>query len=334
MSLSIIIVNYRSIALILDCIHSIYKETSDTDFEIIVVDNASGDNSEQLLAAAFPAVRWIQVGYNAGFARANNAGMQHAKGDTYLLLNPDTIIEDRAIDRCYSALLASAYIAAGVQMLNPDRSPQISGNFFMKGGLNHLLPIPYWGGLLRSFAFSINTKIPNVAVAKEIEDVDWISGAFLMVKKEYVDRCGMIDEDFFLYAEEVEWCSRLRKAGKLCIFGNIHIIHIQGEAINKDQNSTEKGYQGLFDKKALQVMVSNHVRIRKQYGVGWFFFQLINYSWGVLVYAVADFFYRLFSFKNPFGHMKNVAAFARNVGTIWLLAPTIIRNKPHFYKML
>jgi GT2 family glycosyltransferase len=332
--LSIIIVNYRSIQLILDCIHSIYRETSDTDVEIIVVDNASGDNSEQLLKNNFPAVRWIQIGYNAGFARANNAGMQHAKGNTYLLLNPDTLIEDRAIDRCYKQLLASSYIAAGVQMLNPDRSPQISGNFFMKGGLNHLLPIPYWGELLRQVAFSIKTKVPNVAVAKDIEEVDWISGAFLMVKKEYVDRCGMMDEDFFLYAEEVEWCSRLRKAGKLCIFGNIHIIHIQGEAINKDQNSTEKGYQGLFDKKALQVMVSNHVRIRKQYGVGWFFFQLINYSWGVLVYAVIGFFHRLFTFRNPFGDMKKVAAFARNVGSIWLLTPVIIRNKPHFYKML
>lgn len=332
--LSIIIVNYRSIQLILDCIHSIYRETSDTDVEIIVVDNASGDNSEQLLKNNFPAVRWIQIGYNAGFARANNAGMQHAKGNTYLLLNPDTLIEDRAIDRCYKQLLASSYIAAGVQMLNPDRSPQISGNFFMKGGLNHLLPIPYWGELLRQVAFSIKTKVPNVAVAKEIEEVDWISGAFLMVKKEYVDQCGMMDEDFFLYAEEVEWCSRLRKAGKLCIFGNIHIIHIQGEAINKDQNSTEKGYQGLFDKKALQVMVSNHVRIRKQYGVGWFFFQLINYSWGVLVYAVIGFFHRLFTFRNPFGDMKKVAAFARNVGSIWLLTPVIIRNKPHFYKML
>jgi GT2 family glycosyltransferase len=332
--LSIIIVNYRSIQLILDCIHSICRETSDTDVEIIVVDNASGDNSEQLLKNNFPAARWIQMGYNAGFARANNAGMQHAKGNTYLLLNPDTIIEDRAIDRCYKQLLASSYIAAGVQMLNPDRSPQISGNFFMKGGLNHLLPIPYWGELLRQVAFSIKTKVPNVAVAKEIEEVDWISGAFLMVKKEYVDRCGMMDEDFFLYAEEVEWCSRLRKAGKLCIFGNIHIIHIQGEAINKDQKSTEKGYQGLFDKKALQVMVSNHVRIRKQYGVGWFFFQLINYSWGVLVYAVIGFFHRLFTFRNPFGDMKKVAAFARNVGSIWLLTPVIIRNKPHFYKML
>jgi GT2 family glycosyltransferase len=260
--------------------------------------------------------------------------MQHAKGNTFLLLNPDTIIEDRAIDRCYAALSASSYIAAGVQMLNPDRSPQISGNFFMKGGLNHLLPIPYWGELLRQIAFGIKTKAPNVAVAKDVEEVDWISGAFLMVKKEYVDRCGMMDEDFFLYAEEVEWCSRLCKAGKLCIFGNIHIIHIQGETINKDQNSTEKGYQGLFDKKALQVMVSNHVRIRKQYGVAWFFFQLINYSWGVLVYAVIGFFHRLFTFRNPFGDVKKVAAFARNVGRIWLLTPVIIRNKPHFYKML
>ena len=334
MLLSIIIVNYRSIDLILQCIDSIYRETRGIEFEIIVVDNASGDNSERLLKEKFPGVRWLQMGYNAGFARANNAGMRTAAGNVFLLLNPDTIIEDQAIDRCYKQFTASPFVAAGVQMLNEDRSPQISGNFFMKGGLNHLLPLPYWGQLLRWFAFSIKTKVPNVAVAKETEEVDWVSGAFLMVKKEVVSKCGRMDEDFFLYAEEVEWCSRLQKAGKLCIFGNIHIIHLQGEAINKDQNSTEKGYQGLFDKKALQVMVSNHVRIRKQYGVGWFFFQLLNYTWGVLVYAVIGFFHRLFTFRNPFGEMKKVAAFARNVWKIWLLSPIIIRNRPYFYKML
>ena len=83
------------------------------------------------------------MGYNAGFARANNAGMKAAKGDMFLLLNPDTFAIDDSVERCYQQLKESQYIAAGVQLLDEQRVPQISGSRFLKGGLNHLLPIPY-----------------------------------------------------------------------------------------------------------------------------------------------------------------------------------------------
>jgi GT2 family glycosyltransferase len=106
----------------------------------------------------------------------------------------------------------------------------------------------------------VKSKVPNVQQAKEVEEVDWISGAFLMVKREGVEKAGFMDEDFFLYAEEVEWCSRLRKAGLLCLFGNLNMVHLEGTTINKSQNLEEKGYYNLYDKKGLQLMVSNHVR--------------------------------------------------------------------------
>jgi GT2 family glycosyltransferase len=143
----------------------------------------------------------------------------------------------------------------------------------------------------------------------------------------------MMDEDFFLYAEEVEWCSRLRKLGKLCIFGDLHIIHLEGATINKEQNAAGKGYYNLFDKKGLQLMVSNHLRVRKQYGVAWFLFLLLNYTWGVLVFFIASTIHRLFTLRNPFGDYGMAGAFAANVGRLWSLAPKIISNKPYFYKM-
>lgn len=331
--LSVIIVNYKSTDLILQCLASLYQYTKGGAFEVIIVDNSSDALARDSVLAQFPDVCWIDMGYNAGFSRANNAGMKKAGGDVFLLLNPDTIIMDASVAQCYHRLKDSSCTASGVQQLNADRTPQISGNFFVKGGLNHLLPIPYWGDLVRWLGYKAKTKVPNVVQAKEVEEVDWISGAFLMVKREVVEQVGMMDEDFFLYAEEVEWCSRLKKEGQLCLFGDLNIIHLEGATINKSQNIDERGYYNLYDRKGLQLMVSNHVRVRKQYGVGWFLILLLNYTFGVLVFWVASTLHHLFKLSNPFKQWKRVGAFALNVLKLWALAPTIIRNKPHFYKM-
>ncbi|MGD5408145.1 hypothetical protein QUS89_22905, partial [Xanthomonas citri pv. citri] len=138
------------------------------------------------------------------------------------------------------------------------------------------------------------------------EEVDWISGAFLMVKKEGVEKAGLLDEDFFLYAEEVEWCSRLKKYGPLVIFGDLKLIHLEGATINKSQNIEEKGYYNLYDKKGLQLMVSNHVRVRKQYGTGSFLLLLLLYSFGVFVFFGCSTLHRLLRLQNPFADWKRV----------------------------
>ena len=332
-ALSIIIVNYKTADLIIDSVRSIKKYNTEFPFEIIVVDNDSKDGGKQKILGQFEGIRWIDMGYNSGFARANNAGIKEAAGKVHLLLNPDTIAIDDSITKCYNKLSQSAYLAAGVQQLNEDRTPQISGNFFVKGGLNHLLPIPYWGDFIKWMGYKTGSKIPNVQQATSEVEVDWISGAFLMVKKEAIEKAGLMDEDFFLYAEEVEWCSRLRKYGKLCIFGDLNIIHLEGASINREQNAPQKGYYNLFDKKGLQLMVSNHLRVRKQYGVLWFLFLLINYTWGVFVFLVCSTIHQMVQLKNPFREWNKVGAFAKNVFRLWSLSPTIIKNKPHFYKM-
>lgn len=159
------------------------------------------------------------MGYNAGFARANNGGMKMAQGGVILLLNSDTISIDMSIEQCYHKLINTNYTAAGIQLLNEDGSLQISGSFFVKGGLNHLLPIPYWGEFVRWLGYSFKSKIPGVVKAKEVEEVDWINGAFVMVKRTAVEKAGMLDEDFFLYSEEIEWCSRLKKRDRFAFSG-------------------------------------------------------------------------------------------------------------------
>lgn len=331
--LSIIYVNYRSGSLILDSLNSIRQYDDIDSFEIIVVDNNSRDESEQLIRQHFPDIKWFGAGYNAGFARGNNIGFKESSGDVCLLLNPDTLVLDDSISKCYKQLKENVCVAAGVQLLDKNLVPQNSGSAFVKWGLNHLLPIPYWGDFLRWAAYQFGSKAPGIEHPSSEEGVDWISGAFLMVKKEAVEQAGLLDEDFFLYAEEVEWCSRLKKTGKLYLFGNLKVIHLEGETINKSQNIQERGYTNLYDRKGLQLMVSNHLRVRKQYGITAFIFLLLNYSWGVPVFFSASFFDDLIHLRNPFAQWKKGYNFLKNVLRLWGIAPRIISNKPYFYKM-
>ncbi|WP_216368500.1 glycosyltransferase family 2 protein [Limnovirga soli] len=334
MQLSIVIVNYRSANYIIDCLSSAFKFASAQQYEWIIVDNHSQDHSRQLITAQFPMVHWIDMGYNAGFARANNQGIRQAKTSMVLLLNPDTLIIDDAIENCMLRMQQNQEcIAAAVQLLNPDGSPQITGNFFMKGGLNHLLPLPYLGAFLRKIAFAANVKKTNVQRAGIAEKADWINGAFLMVKQTAIDKAGLLDEDFFLYAEEIEWCSRLGKYGILMVFGDLFTTHLQGESINSATNSADKGYFNLYDKKGLQLMVSNHVRIRKQFGVGWFLVHLLVFTFEIPLFFVCSFFHHLLRLKNPLSQWQLIKQYTKNVFILWQLSPVIVANTPHFYKM-
>ena len=167
--------------------------------------------------------------------------------------------------------------------------------------------------------------------AKGIVEVDWINGAFLMVKKQAIEIAGLMDEDFFLYAEETEWCSRLRKAGKLCIYGDINVIHLQGETTNQAFDSAG-GYYNLFDRKGLQIMLSNLVRIRKEFGVGWFIFMLAAYIFEIPVFFIGVVISKIFLSKRY--SLSQVKKYAANIFEIIKLSAKIIRNRPHFYKVL
>lgn len=330
--LSIIIINYKSAQLICDCVKSIYAQNSSFNFEIIVVDNDSKDGSKEKILGIFPEIIWIEMNYNSGFARANNEGIKKSNSNVVLLLNGDTIIENNAIEKCFNLFQFSEYVACGVQLLNADRTPQISGNYAMKGGLNYLLPLPFLGNLLKSFANVFGVKKPNVPDASAIVELDWINGAFLMVKKPAIQKAGLMDEDFFLYAEEAEWCSRLKKVGKLCIYGDINVIHLQGETSNETFGSSGKGYMNLFDRKGLQIMLSNLVRIRKEFGVGWFVFILSVYTFEIPIFFIGVLISKIFfSNKYSFTAAKN---YTSNVFKIINLSPTIINSRSHFYKVL
>lgn len=334
MQLSVIIVNYKTAPLINDCLQSIYANTRNLDLDIIVVDNDSNDDVELILRERYPEAKFIQMGYNAGFARANNAGIRSAKNEIVLLLNPDTIVNDDSLSICTESFSASEYVACGAQLLNEDGTPQISGSFFMKGALNNLLPLPYCGSILKFIAGLFGVKKPHVPEAKAIVEVDWINGAFLMTKKNVIAKAGPLDEDFFLYAEEIEWCNRIRKYGKLCIYGDAHVIHLEGKSANQTFSSSSVGYQQLFDKKGRQLMVSNFLRIRKQLGAGWFLLHLALYVGDIpffFIFLLTD---HLLFWRKPNYNFRQFFQYCGNVGKLISLSGKMIGNKPYFYKVL
>lgn len=334
MDISIVIINYKSVKLILDCIESIYAHTKENSFEIILVDNNSEDDCREQVHAKYPATRWIQMGYNAGFGRANNAAFEVAEGELILLLNADTIILDGAIDKA-AALLTKHHeaIGCGVQLLNPDMSHQISGAYDIKGGLNSLLPLPYTGNLIRWLGYLSKSTIPSIKQFDDATEIDWIVGAFIMVKKVVLKKSGFFDPDFFMYSEEIEWCYRLRKNGKLLLFSEPKVIHLLGGTSNDYYDTTEnENGKNLWNKKGRQVLVSSMLRIRKQLGVFWLFVNVTFYTLNIPVFLICLPFDKLFNGNKTKYTWANFAGYVKNVFTLLKLVPRMIIGKSYFYK--
>jgi GT2 family glycosyltransferase len=334
MDLSIILVNYKSTQLVLDCIESIYQQTVQHSIEIILVDNDSNDDCQQKVLVKYPLVIFLSMDYNAGFARANNAGIEISKGEYILLLNTDTIILDNAIDKSISLLKQHPdAVGCGVQLLNIDGSTQISGAHTIKGGLNTLLVLPYLGKLLRHFGYRLKTTIPSVQTIADTIEVDWVIGAYILVKKEVLKKSGLLDNDFFMYAEEMEWCSRLRKYGKLLLFADPKVIHFgggsSGEFYNTDENENGKN---LWDKKGRQIIVSNILRIRKQFGIGWFLVIIGAYMVEIPIFFFCLFIDKIFSGGPAKYQLKNVFGYTKNIGILLTFFFKMLANKPYFYK--
>jgi GT2 family glycosyltransferase len=334
MDLSVIIINYKSATHVLNCVESIYKETSRHSFEVIVVDNNSGDESESSIRSAFPGIKWLQTGYNAGFARANNEGIRIAQGKHILILNADTIITENALDKAIELFEASDAVACGVQLLNTDGTTQISGAHFVKGGLNFLLPLPYLGSLVRWLGYKFNTRPPSVKNVEEKIEVDWIVGAFILVRKEVLERSGLMDEDFFMYAEEIEWCARLRKQGKLYLFSEPKVIHLGG-GTSSDYYATDEteNSKNLWNKKARQIIVSQMLRIRKQFGVLWFLVLLGFFLLELIIFPVCLLTEKIFRLGRSKYKWAHVEGYYNNVFSLLKWVPGIMMNKNYFYKV-
>ena len=227
---SILIVSWNTKDVLNDCLASVYKETKGITFEVIVIDNASTDGSTKMIMAEFPSVILIKNSVNRGFAAANNQGIAIAQGRYVLLLNSDTIVLNNAIAKTFS--FADAHPDAAVvacRVLNPDRSFQPTCFMFPSVG-NMILSSSYLYKLFPRSRF-FGREWMTWWNKDKTRDVDVVAGCFMLVRREAIEKVGKMDEQFFMYCEETDWCYRFKKAGwKILFTPCAEIIHFGDES--------------------------------------------------------------------------------------------------------
>ncbi|MDP9049788.1 MAG: glycosyltransferase family 2 protein [Acidobacteriota bacterium] len=229
--LSIIIVNWNAQIVTRACIDSIVTHLHGLSYEILLVDNGSSDKSAQHLGKS-PHTRVIENESNLGFAKANNIGMKQARGRVFLLLNNDTLILDNSIQNTFEFLCSHPEVGMmGCMLLNADRTLQRSCSNFpgiLTALLGRQVVIRAFKAIRPQSEFPIGSAYLDEDHQRELRP-DWIMGAFMMVRHEAVDGAGMLDEDYFMYAEDMDWCYRIRRAGwDIAYSPAASIIHLGG----------------------------------------------------------------------------------------------------------
>jgi GT2 family glycosyltransferase len=230
MKLSVVIICWNDLRVIRDCLRSIYEGTHATDFEVIISDNGSVDDSIEFVRKHYPQVRIVENQQNLGFARGNNAGIRASRGEYVLILNPDTIIHDGAFDRLIE--FADRHPEAGAfgcRVLNPDGTYQVSARLFPTIWR-------YWVsalGLSKLSSLFVYEEYPRWRGDTE-RSVDWQSGCCVMFRAGLLKNLGGFDEQFFYHFEEVDLCRRVWNAGRPILFTPQAVItHLGGQSVGR-----------------------------------------------------------------------------------------------------
>ncbi len=264
MKLSVIIVNYNVRHFLEQAVSSALRALKNIQGEVIVVDNASVDDSVQMIRNNFPQVKVICQLENVGFAKANNLGLRLAAGEYILYLNPDTIVEEMCFEKCISRMDSHPEIGAlGVPMLDgsgnylPESKrgfPNLWNSFCKMAGLGRLFPSSRWfnGYYLGHLSY------------KESHYVDVLSGAFFFTRRALMEKIGGFDESYFMYGEDIDLSYRIQKQGyKNFYFTDTRIIHFKGESTSKGSlNYVKHFYQAMI------IFARKHLRGFSAWGLG------------------------------------------------------------------
>ena len=232
--ISIVIVNYKVPQCLIEALHSLRLADCYDRSEVIIVDNASGDNSREMIVSDFPDVHWIQLNTNVGFGRACNIGVSAAHGRYLLLLNPDTVVSSNTLVRAVEFMEAHPRAGLmGPKILNPDGTLQHS--------CRRSIPTPsvalyYFTGL--SYLFPKNKRFGRYHLTYMDEDetaqVEVISGSFMFMRRELFNTIGGFDKRFFMYGEDIDLCYRISRAGhEVWYCPSIKIVHRKGKSSAK-----------------------------------------------------------------------------------------------------
>lgn len=241
MNLSVIIVNYNSGRLVKACVDSIRRSRLKAEVEIIVVDNASSDDSQEFLATEVPNIRFFPQARNLGLARGVNVGVAAARGEFILTLNPDIIVLKDAIDQLLDFLKdhPRAAVVAG-QLVNPNGSIQDSCFRFYTPFtiLARRTPLGRTPAGRRHLQRVLLREVDRVSPRQ----VDWVLGACMLVRRSAIDVVGTMDPRFFLYFEDMDWCRRFWGAGfETWVVPAARFAHYY-----KRESAQEEGFSALF----------------------------------------------------------------------------------------
>jgi len=227
--ISIIIVNYNTCRLTLECLQSVYQSETHYSYEIILIDNHSQDDSVESIRTRYPGVQVIANPENTGFARANNQGFAAASGRYMLLLNSDTVVRQDTLETMISLMDRRPELgASGCKVILPDGSldkacrrgfPTPAASFYYAFGFSKLFPDkPRFNGYQLGY-LDADAEYP----------VDCLVGAFMVVRREAIDKVGGLDENFFMYGEDLDWCYRIKEAGwGIYYYPQTTIVHLKG----------------------------------------------------------------------------------------------------------
>jgi len=239
--LSIVIVTFNSATEIDACLTSLAMHAASVDCETLVVDNASSDGTAPAVRARWPGVRVLDAGRNLGFAGGSNLGIRQTSGELILLLNPDTVVRPGALEALMAALDARPDAAvAGPRLVDGDGRPELS-----------------FGRMISPFA-ELRQKLlvtgndrGMALVAEYVDritsrpgDVDWVSGACLLVRRADAEAVGLLDERYFMYAEDVDFCAAIRARGRAVVFVPAsQVVHLRGRSVASRPKATEMAYR-------------------------------------------------------------------------------------------
>ena len=254
MKLSVVIVNYNVEYFLEQCLYSVRRAMQGIEGEVFVVDNNSVDGSLKMLAQKFPEVKVIANKENVGFSRANNQAIRVSTGEYVLLLNPDTVVEDDTFSKCLAFMDSHPEAGGlGVKMVDgkgqflPESKrglPTAKTAFYKMFGLAKLFPHS------KRFARYYMGHLSN----DETNEVEILAGAFMLMRKETLDKVGLLDETFFMYGEDIDLSYRITQGGyKNYYFPETRIIHYKGESTKK----TSVNYVFVFY-RAMEIFAKKH----------------------------------------------------------------------------
>ena len=243
--LSIIIVAYQSREEIGPCLASLPREIAGGAVEVIVVDNSPGDGTTEIVQRNFPWVRYLAPGANLGFGRANNLGYGRSSGELVVFLNPDTISNAEALEHCVRRL----HTEPNIGLISP-KLVQADGS--MDLACRRSIPT-LWDGFCRASGLAAAFPKTRLFAGYNLThlsengtyDVGAINGAFMMIRREVLERVGLFDEAFFMYGDDLDLCIRVARAGYRIVYdGRVQITHLKGMSVARDY---ERMARVIFD---------------------------------------------------------------------------------------